>query len=694
MGCIDSKPAVQKPVVPLRGVSEQHIDLHLASKQQNKRNNVFTAGAVDVSHVDLKAKNFPKTRDQEKIIRACIESPEAFFFQGISEEEKQLLFNAMQATTVQAGHPIIVQGDHGDNFYIVESGTFYATLGGKRIKDYGRGMFFGELALAYNKPRAATVKAETAGSVFSLDRETFRFILQNSATNKVKEVKAALQKVSLLEGLSPHDLSKIAEIVEIVPYKMGAKVISKGDSGKLFFMIKSGTVKVSNIGSSFGENSLGPGEYFGEQALINNTLREADICAASDCQLMVLDRDNFTAILGPLREVLEHNANMRVLGTVSLFKNLTSSEKKKLFQSFGFEIFEQGRTIITEGEKGQKFYIIKEGEAKVIAGGTEITRLGKGQHFGEMALLTDGDVRKATIVAIRDCQCLTLDRATFSKMVSIQELLARETKEKNKEITNKLAVEGATNIKFGDLKQLAVLGSGTFGRVVLVQDKTSKAVYALKQLLKSEVVAHKQQLNVMNEKNVMIQCKHPFVLRLFQTFKDAKRLYMLLEFVQGGELFSVLHPAHPPRGVDGVPDHAAKFYAAGVILGLEHLHNKDIAYRDMKPENCLIDKLGYPKIVDFGFAKIIDSKSFTLCGTPEYLAPELVLGRGHTKAVDYWAFGILLYEMQSGYSPFSDPQGMDQVVICKNIVKGNLTFEKGKLLPACVCLCVRACVLG
>ena len=140
MGCIDSKPAVPKPAVPLRGVSEQHIDLHLASKQQNKRNNVFTAGAADVSHVDLKAKNFPKTREQEKIIRACIESPEAFFFQGISEEEKQLLFNAMQATTVQAGHPIIVQGDQGDNFYIVESGTFYATLGGKRIKDYGRGI--------------------------------------------------------------------------------------------------------------------------------------------------------------------------------------------------------------------------------------------------------------------------------------------------------------------------------------------------------------------------------------------------------------------------------------------------------------------------------------------------------------------------------------------------------------------------
>lgn len=215
---------------------------------------------------------------------------------------------------------------------------------------------------------------------------------------------------------------------------------------------------------------------------------------------MVLDRDNFQTLLGPLREVLDHNSNMRTLGTVSLFKNLTSAEKTKLYKSFGFEIFEQGRTIVTEGEKGNKFYIIKDGEAKVLSKGTEITRLGKGQHFGEMALVTDGDVRKADIVAIRDCQCLTLDRATFTKLVSIQDVLAREAKEKTKEITNKLSVEGATNIKFADLKQLAVLGSGTFGRVTLVQDKNTKAVYALKAMLKSEVVAHKQQLNVINEK--------------------------------------------------------------------------------------------------------------------------------------------------------------------------------------------------
>jgi serine/threonine protein kinase len=227
-------------------------------------------------------------------------------------------------------------------------------------------------------------------------------------------------------------------------------------------------------------------------------------------------------------------------------------------------------------------------------------------------------------------------------------------------------------LKFDQLKDLAVLGSGTFGRVSLVEDKKSKQLYALKAMLKSEIVAHKQQKNVINEKNVMMCCNHPFILRLYQTFKDNRRLYMLLEFIQGGELFSVLHT----NTSDGVPDSSAKFYAAGVILAIAYLHSKEIAYRDMKPENCLIDKFGYPKLVDFGFAKIINGKSYTLCGTPEYLAPELVLGRGHNKSVDYWAFGILIYEMQAGYSPFADNQSMDQVVICRNIVNCKLSFPR------------------
>ena len=440
-------------------------------------------------------------------------------------------------------------------------------------------------------------------------------------------------------------------------------------------MIKEGTVAVTDMGEQFANHTLTAGDYFGERALLTGEPRAATITATTTVKLMALDRESFNLLLGPLKDVLDHNMNLRILNSIKLFEKLSINERKKLSQCFDYEKHNAGTVIIKQGDRGNKFYILKDGTAKAEVDGKEVGQLKTGTYFGEMALLDD-DVRKASVIATTNCECFVLDRSTFTKILgSLQSVINRETNQRLEILKGAGPVdesEPQLNLKFNELITLAVLGSGTFGRVTLVQDKKSKAVYALKAMLKSEIVAHKQQSNVINEKNVMITSNHPFILRLFQTFKDSKKLYMLLEFIQGGELFSILHTATG----DGVPDLSAKFYGAAVLLAIGYLHNKEIAYRDMKPENCLIDKFGYPKLVDFGFAKVITGKSFTLCGTPEYLAPELVLARGHNKAVDYWAFGILLYEMEAGYSPFSDPQGMDQVVICKNIVNGRLTFPR------------------
>lgn len=222
--------------------------------------------------------------------------------------------------------------------------------------------------------------------------------------------------------------------------------------------------------------------------------------------------------------------------------------------------------------------------------------------------------------------------------------------------------------------------------------------FALKVLSKGRVMAFKQQVNVMNEKNVMAMVDHPFVLKLEATFKDPDNLYMLLELVQGGELFSLLANQETGR----LSSSHSRFYAANVVLALECLHSMDILYRDLKPENMLLDAEGYIKVVDMGFAKVVKSgRTYTLCGTPEYLAPEvswccgvcvahvgcvnalcvclvfvfqLVLGKGHHKGVDYWAVGILIFEMLCGYSPFADMENGDQMAICKNIVKGKVVF--------------------
>jgi CRP-like cAMP-binding protein len=484
-----------------------------------------------------------------------------------------------------------------------------------------------------------------------------------------------LDYLCILWLLSLHNIQLIRIFLFFPSVFAGEEIIKKGAEGNVFYMIKEGTVSVTDMGDLYTNHTLTAGDYFGERALITGEPRAATITAQGPVKVMALDREAFNLLLGPLRDVLDHNMNLRVLGSIKMFEMLSAAEKKKLSQSFAYEKHPAGTVIIKQGDKGNKFYILKDGTAKAEVDGKEVGQLKAGTYFGEMALLDD-DVRKASVVATSNCECFVLDRSTFTRILgSLQQVINRETTQRLEVLKGagpSDEAEPQLNLKFSDLATLAVLGSGTFGRVTLVQDKKSKAVYALKAMLKSEIVAHKQQANVMNEKNVMISSNHTFVLRLYQTFKDSKKLYMLLEFIQGGELFSVLHTASG----DGVPDPSVKFYGSAVLLALGYLHSKDIAYRDMKPENCLIDKHGYPKLVDFGFAKVITGKSFTLCGTPEYLAPELVLARGHNKAVDYWAFGILLYEMEAGYSPFSDPQGMDQVVICKNIVNGRLTFPR------------------
>lgn len=223
------------------------------------------------------------------------------------------------------------------------------------------------------------------------------------------------------------------------------------------------------------------------------------------------------------------------------------------------------------------------------------------------------------------------------------------------------------------LKLIRTIGTGSFGRVMVAQVREpdgnlSEELVAVKRMSKERLIKQKQVAHITTEKNILGAINHTFIVNMLSNCKDDIFVYIIMEFVPGGEFFTHL------RAQKRLPVDSSRFYAGQVALVFEYLHSLDIIYRDLKPENLLIDRTGYLKVADFGFAKHVPLRTYTLCGTPEYLAPEVLTGKGHGKAVDWWTLGILIHEMIAGFPPFYSE---DVVVIYKKILDGTFEFPKG-----------------
>ena len=654
---------VRKTVADAENVTEKAVEIMMKAK---RRLVVHDQGTLDKNFV------FPliqKSNAEKTFLKNCLQE-KFFLFKELGSESQSKMIDAMsKVDSVELRQVIMTQGDEGDFMYVIESGSYEVSVDGSKVASLRKGEIFGELALLYQCPRAATIRcSEAPSTIWKLERNVFTNIANKVVAAESKSNFEKLSRCQLLKDLRDSQKQAIADVLVRKGYKKGENIILKGDIGKNFYIIDEGSV-ICTSGDNDGQSDLvlNAGQYFGEVALTQNVPRQRTVRCREDTVCLILDKISFNNLLGNLQDAIDKNMGRRVLKSVEVFKGLSPHALNLLLDAFQERVFKRGETVFKQGDVGNSFFVVNQGKLKCIVNGKDAKRFKSGEYFGESALL-DGKPRNATIVVDPDsdkdsCRLFELMKDDFDRLLGPVKAYIERTSRERKELSK------LKKISLKELKNIRNLGQGTFGLVKLVQFETKH--FALKCLQKKQIVKYNLVDNILYEKRMMEESDHPFVLKLINTFQDQDRLFMMLEVVPGGELFAFLQK----RG-GYVPTKHARFISACVVSVFEYIHSKDICYRDLKPENLMIDAEGYIKMVDFGFAKVVTSKTFTLCGTPEYMAPEILLRRGHNKGVDYWATGILIYECETGNTPFADYEHYDNKVICQKILRASLKFPK------------------
>jgi len=737
MGCLESKPEASKDHILATDGEDEYVSAHEQLEEEKKKEEAANKAHVEHILEDVKAKkgrdrlrgrildfdetttftppHYPKSQVEAAFLDTTLRK--IFLFHDLTDSQRHLLVAALQKETAVVGECIIQQGCCDcDFFYICQSGTMSFEVNGKVVGQCGSGDSFGELALLYDSPRAASVTCVATTSATSaagaadaadadsqsdddaddndratavlwkIDQGTFRHLLAREIKDIEGNKMEILSRIDLFADLDRHTVTKFADVLSTVHYKPGEEIIIKGEVGDIFYIVKSGHVRVHDIGlgdSIYDEVKIrGTGFWFGERALLTGEPRSASITAMDDVAVFACDRDTFETRIGSLETVLGVASRKRFLQMVPILSKslLTDSELTSLVVAGTQHHYPRGHILSKTGDEysdNPSLCIIKHGKIMVTKADGTILFLGSADYFGDkFFVFAEGQKHTSTVIVEEDTVCWEWKKTEIEAVLGNLERLGKPIPFTPKALDTTLGIE--------DVKQHRMVGMGAFGKVWLATRRENKeTAYALKTMTKRQLIETEAVQGVLREKQIMASTEHPFILPLVGSFQDESFLYLLMPFNQGGELFNVihadqhgfaaqlLHAIQRNRGADNkgaLTEPASQFYGGCLLEALGYLHARNIAYRDLKPENAMLDKDGYCIMIDFGFAKIVVDKTYTLCGTPEYMAPEIIMSKGHDKAADYWSFGVLLYEMLVGESPFY-LDNSSQISLFKRIVK-------------------------
>lgn len=604
------------------------------------------------------------------------------------------------------GATIVKEGQVGHEFYVVVNGNAGVIRGGLTLATLASGDYFGEKALLHDDVRAATVVAKTDTECLEISREKFREMGLHQklhfANRKavgagegcaghrraaVKEpspktteerelIIAALRKNTHLQHTVTLDdimLNKVADIAWKEDVAAGTEVIKHGDlHAEYFYIVQEGSFEIHVPPKVQAARQKAPHNLnwalhvdelqhvttiermgsFGELALLFSAPRAATVKAATKGVVWIVDRKSFRSALKQtcLNKIQDY---VECLDKVSILTSLYKEEKEAVAEALVAMHFTKGQALVHSQKRSDVFYILYDGEVTVSKSGApdEILKASPAAHaahaFGEQSLLTDGTHNSTVTVLSASAKVLALDCESFTHLLGPLQDIINGAHRGIHTTLDTSSGKCSGRILRKDLQSIGLLGCGGFGAVELVEHVPTGASYALKKLSKGYVVDQYMEEGVMNEKAIMMMADSPFIVKLYECYRGAQFLYFLMDAALGGELYST----YMHHGFAG-DELLGKFYSGSIVCALEYLHERHIIYRDLKLENLLLTSEGRLKLTDMGLSKFVLGKTYTTVGTTDYFSPELIHAVGHTNATDWWALGIIIYELMAGYPPF------------------------------------------
>ena len=594
-----------------------------------------------------------------------------FLFECLDKISKYNVAQKMRKKEFLPNTKIITQGEKGDSLYIIQEGIVSCRIGPKEIRRLSNNEYFGQNSMLIDIKRGADIVTLQKTICYELTRQDLKEALTNDYIDVILFCffRNAVDKNNNLKNiLIESRLHSLFNCFTIQQYTKNEHICNP--KKKLTSKMKSLNKKLVLVieGSLFNENSLvaDKSKFLGEELFndMDNTISE-NIYANPDAITL---EANFYNIAKILKMDLEKDRKQSVtilksinkLKKIYLFRNLSDKTLELIAKGMVKQEFQENEYIINEGTVGDLFYLILKGRVRITVKGKFIRDLDSGDYMGEYALLTENELRTASAMALEKVTCYVLSKKEFQ--VILKDNTTREY------LMKKLALQN-TEVNLNSLHYIKFLGKGKFGTVSLVHNK--KYFYAIKAISRLSVEREKILAKYfVDEKRIMLSLDHPFIVKMVKSMKNQHFCFLLIEFVNGNNLDQYLSNRQYRQN-----KYETQFYVGSILLMLDYLQKKYIAHRDIKPSNIMVDSNGYLKMIDFGTSKVLSLTDYTstVIGTPHYIAPEILHGKGYSLSCDFWSLGICMYEIFYGKYPFGNFAN-EVIEIYKDILRKDYSY--------------------